>query len=172
MFMELVSQLDRAVHDLLLVSDDSGFCHSKFRPKQGRSGGRGRGQRQKGSPTPPRSKTPPCKFYDMLKLPYFKKLWGNDITIILNVFLGTMEGLNIRNLLWHGFLSVKQFDPGFTSLLVMAVISLPQPRSEVKERMLTERESVSPLTSYLPYARALDFGKGATVFQGTRFVHI
>lgn len=79
----------------------------------------------------------PRKFQDILKMPTFeyvqsrvsvsgvickrtnscqlivaasRNLWGSTISVVLNVLLGTQDGLNLRNLLWHGF-ATKVFRP-------------------------------------------------------------
>jgi len=63
MFMELASILDRAMRDMLNLSGAL-------------KGGK-----------------PPVKFYDLMKLPFFQSLWGVEATVMINVFLGTMEGM-------------------------------------------------------------------------------
>jgi hypothetical protein len=47
-----------------------------------------------------------------------------------------MDGLNLRNMVWHGYLNKVQFDPAFTSFLIMCCISIPPPASHLHAQMM------------------------------------
>lgn len=114
-----------------------------------------------------KSKKSPNKFYDLLLLPEFVAYINDpDILLTLNVLVGTIEGLNLRNMLWHGYLSKHQFHPSYTLFLMFCVLSLPLPSPDLAERFKT-RATVKPPRDFRGYVRHLDFGHGATIFPGT-----
>ena len=47
-----------------------------------------------------------------------------DVVFLLQVFVGIPLGNNVRNLIWHGFLSVDEFDPCYNSFLLVLLLSI------------------------------------------------
>jgi hypothetical protein len=114
----------------------------------------------------------PNKLYDMLKMREFYQLISNDdILLTWNILVGTQDGLNLRNLLWHGFLNKSQFDPAFTSFLMFCVVSMKPPEDRLLKKMST-REEAFPPKDFRPYAHMLNFGLGANVLPGIISVYI
>lgn len=103
----------------------------------------------------------PRKFQDILKMPTFENLWGSTISVVLNVLLGTQDGLNLRNLLWHGFATKAQFDRAYFTFLCLAVFSLPPPPAPLRKEMMGEPR---PLTDFHRFVHNLDFGLGTRAF--------
>jgi hypothetical protein len=60
----------------------------------------------------------------MLSTEIFEKILGKDIIFIFMTFCGPIQGMNLRNLAWHGFLSSEVFPPHFSSFLMIFILSL------------------------------------------------
>lgn len=100
---------------------------------------------------------------------------SEDICWALNSFVGSMDGLNLRNMVWHGYLNKYQFDPAFTSFLIMVCVSIPPPAEKLHKQMM-DRASLRFLSDFFggsqffrppknfhDYVKFLDFGKGTRV---------
>ncbi len=86
--------------------------------------------------------------------------------------MGTQDGLHLRNLLWHGFLSKDQFDPGFTSFLMLCVLSLKSPSDHSVTKKFANRANLFPPKDFKRYVDGLDFGLGPSVFPGDQKIII
>ncbi|XP_031564866.1 endoplasmic reticulum membrane-associated RNA degradation protein-like isoform X1 [Actinia tenebrosa] len=67
----------------------------------------------------------PSNLKDLLASEAIRKLLGEDVSLILYAMAGPPESINLRNVLWHGFVSPCEIPPQFVSFLVftMATIS-------------------------------------------------
>ena len=61
---------------------------------------------------------------------------------MLTTLIGPIEGINLRNLLWHGFLKPKEFEKHYTSFLLLVILSL----DKVIETLINEEAKRRPLT--------------------------
>jgi hypothetical protein len=55
--------------------------------------------------------TVPRKLRLVLETPELIDLIGENVVLVLNTTIGTLTSINMRNLVWHGFLLPTQFDP-------------------------------------------------------------
>eukprot|EP01080_Neovahlkampfia_damariscottae_P005627 gene5627-9444_t len=62
--------------------------------------------------------------YDMLTNSNILEYIGTDIIFILMTFCGHVQGMTLRNLTWHGFLTKELFNEQFTSFLLILILSL------------------------------------------------
>lgn len=53
---------------------------------------------------------------------FFKK----DVLFFMRTLLGPIQGMNLRNLVWHGFLNEKIFPDCYASLILVLIVSLPE----------------------------------------------
>lgn len=66
----------------------------------------------------------PCRINDLLGEPALQDLLGPDAVFVVRCLVGPPNGLNIRNLLWHGFLDPEQLHPALLDFLMVLVASL------------------------------------------------
>jgi hypothetical protein len=62
----------------------------------------------------------------MLSTDTFENLLGKDMIFVFMTFCGPIQGMNLRNLTWHGFLSSEVFPPHYSSFLLIFILSLHQ----------------------------------------------
>ena len=60
---------------------------------------------------------------------------------MLLTLIGPIDGINLRNLLWHGFLKPEEFETHFTSFLIMAILSL----DKINDLLYKNKEKRRPL---------------------------
>jgi hypothetical protein len=60
----------------------------------------------------------------MTSMPDLHNLIGSDIVFMLRLVQGPVQGMNIRNLLWHGFFGDNEFQKCYASLMMMLIVSL------------------------------------------------
>eukprot|EP01080_Neovahlkampfia_damariscottae_P005249 gene5249-8860_t len=65
----------------------------------------------------------PSILRDILESKEINDVFGENVVFFISTIIGPPEGLNLRNILWHGFLSFNEFDPDFTSFLFILFIS-------------------------------------------------
>jgi len=63
---------------------------------------------------------------DIIASEQIKTLLGEQAVILLKTVFSP-QGLNLRNLVWHGFLTAEELPPSHVSLLIMLFLSLPTP---------------------------------------------
>ncbi|XP_043858621.1 endoplasmic reticulum membrane-associated RNA degradation protein isoform X3 [Dromiciops gliroides] len=69
-----------------------------------------------------------CPFLlrDLLVSKELAEVFGQSVMNILRVFIGSPCGLNLRNILWHGFASPQEIPPKYCSMLVLLTAGLGQ----------------------------------------------
>ncbi|XP_074044202.1 endoplasmic reticulum membrane-associated RNA degradation protein isoform X4 [Macrotis lagotis] len=69
-----------------------------------------------------------CPFLlrDLLISKELAEVFGQSVMEILRVFIGSPCGLNLRNILWHGFVSPQEIPPKYCSMLVLLTAGLGQ----------------------------------------------
>lgn len=102
----------------------------------------------------------PSLLRDLLETEELDKYLGEDILFLIKSIIGPPSGLNLRNIIWHGFLSIKEYDTSFTSFLFMLFFTTLKHLSEnniskFKVRNLIDFKSEDPL----------DFGSGPFPFK-------
>ncbi|KAL0482176.1 endoplasmic reticulum membrane-associated RNA degradation protein [Acrasis kona] len=108
-FMELVSLYRRGLYQICFSVGISYFEKSLWSMLSGRFN---------------MKSTRPVKINEILIMSELKEILGQDIIFFLRLIIGPIQGMNIRNLLWHGFFSDDEFHQGYTSLLLMLVASI------------------------------------------------
>ncbi|XP_060097449.1 endoplasmic reticulum membrane-associated RNA degradation protein-like [Heteronotia binoei] len=53
-------------------------------------------------------------------------IFGQSVMDVLRVFIGSPDGLNLRNILWHGFASPQEIPTKYSSMLVLLTVGLGQ----------------------------------------------
>eukprot|EP01119_Soliformovum_irregulare_P018699 TRINITY_DN5786_c0_g1_i3.p1 TRINITY_DN5786_c0_g1~~TRINITY_DN5786_c0_g1_i3.p1 ORF type:complete len:694 (-),score=103.24 TRINITY_DN5786_c0_g1_i3:41-2122(-) len=91
--------------------------------------------------------TIPKKMRLILGHPHLQKIVGPDKTFLLKLMMGSLESLNLRNLLWHGFLLPEECPPEYASLLIVVLLSLSSVTSILRDH--PRRASVD-ITQYTP----------------------
>uniref|UniRef100_UPI00358F66E7 endoplasmic reticulum membrane-associated RNA degradation protein isoform X1 n=2 Tax=Myxine glutinosa TaxID=7769 RepID=UPI00358F66E7 len=78
-----------------------------------------------------------CPFLlrDLLASAHLSTIFGSTTMDMLRVLLGTPQGLNLRNLLWHGFAAPQEIPRKYASLLLLVVASLGPLLDEFMQKM-------------------------------------
>lgn len=85
---------------------------------------------------------------------------GPEPIALLRLLTGGLETLNLRNLLWHGFMKQDEFNPIFTSLIFFIILSFPQRLYDV-----LQQNEVRAYKSTVEYDHLLsDFGHPLSIF--------
>ncbi|XP_069343870.1 endoplasmic reticulum membrane-associated RNA degradation protein isoform X2 [Eulemur rufifrons] len=69
-----------------------------------------------------------CPFLlrDLLASEELAQVFGQPVMDVLKVFLGSPRGLNLRNILWHGFASPREVSPRYCAVMVLLTAGLGQ----------------------------------------------
>uniref|UniRef100_A0A670YQ47 DUF4209 domain-containing protein n=1 Tax=Pseudonaja textilis TaxID=8673 RepID=A0A670YQ47_PSETE len=69
-----------------------------------------------------------CPFLlrDLLASQEFVSIFGQPVMDVLKVFIGSPDSLNLRNILWHGFVSAKEIPVKYFSMLLFLTAGLGQ----------------------------------------------
>ncbi|XP_012880035.1 PREDICTED: endoplasmic reticulum membrane-associated RNA degradation protein isoform X1 [Dipodomys ordii] len=69
-----------------------------------------------------------CPFLlrDLLASEELAQVFGHSVMDVLKVFIGSPHGLNLRNILWHGFASPQEIPPKYCSMLLLLIAGLGQ----------------------------------------------
>ncbi|XP_042523678.1 endoplasmic reticulum membrane-associated RNA degradation protein isoform X4 [Dipodomys spectabilis] len=69
-----------------------------------------------------------CPFLlrDLLASEELAQVFGHSVMDVLKVFIGSPHGLNLRNILWHGFASPQEIPPKYCSMLLLLMAGLGQ----------------------------------------------
>lgn len=68
--------------------------------------------------------TPPHLLRDLLMTDTLATELGETIIYLLRLLLGTPNGINLRNLVWHGFLSDEDLSPIYNNFLLLIMTSI------------------------------------------------
>lgn len=55
-----------------------------------------------------------------------QKLFDKDQLFFMRTFFGPIQGMNLRNLVWHGFLNENVFPDCYSTMLLVLICSLPE----------------------------------------------
>ncbi|XP_077202938.1 endoplasmic reticulum membrane-associated RNA degradation protein isoform X2 [Paroedura picta] len=72
------------------------------------------------------SKDCPFLLRDLLASWELSMIFGQPVMDVLRVFIGSPDGLNLRNILWHGFASPQEIPTKYSSMLVLLTVGLGQ----------------------------------------------
>ncbi|XP_069625441.1 endoplasmic reticulum membrane-associated RNA degradation protein isoform X8 [Ranitomeya imitator] len=69
-----------------------------------------------------------CPFLlrDLLSSKELAKIFSQTVMDVLKIFLGSPQSLNLRNLLWHGFMSPHEISPKYFSMILLLTAGLGQ----------------------------------------------
>uniref|UniRef100_A0A8C4QVW4 DUF4209 domain-containing protein n=1 Tax=Eptatretus burgeri TaxID=7764 RepID=A0A8C4QVW4_EPTBU len=78
-----------------------------------------------------------CPFLlrDLLASTHLSTIFGSATMDLFRVLLGTPQGLNLRNILWHGFAAPQEIPRMYASLLLLMVASLGPSLHEFMQKM-------------------------------------
>jgi hypothetical protein len=68
----------------------------------------------------------PTKLNELFLLPELGLILGNDVVFLLRAFIGPLNGLNLRNVTIHGFITPQEFQPAYTTFLLVLMFSVSQ----------------------------------------------
>lgn len=66
------------------------------------------------------------KMRDLLESEIMESVLGLDIIFLLRIFIFHPIGINIKNLLWHGFVSEAEYEPSYVAFALVLGLSLNQ----------------------------------------------
>ncbi|XP_044098008.1 endoplasmic reticulum membrane-associated RNA degradation protein isoform X4 [Neovison vison] len=101
-----------------------------------------------------------CPFLlrDLLASEELAEVFGRPVMDVLKVFIGSPSGLNLRNVLWHGFASPLEIPPKYCSMMVLLTAGLGQ-------LLKTYLEQTELVLAHRPCVALADLGEAA-VFPG------
>ncbi|KAB1275533.1 Endoplasmic reticulum membrane-associated RNA degradation protein [Camelus dromedarius] len=69
-----------------------------------------------------------CPFLlrDLLASEELARVFGPPVMDVLKVFIGSPHGLNLRNVLWHGFAAPQELPPKYCAMMVLLTAGLGQ----------------------------------------------
>ncbi|XP_021572987.1 endoplasmic reticulum membrane-associated RNA degradation protein isoform X2 [Carlito syrichta] len=69
-----------------------------------------------------------CPFLlrDLLRSEELSHVFGQSVMHVLQIFIGSPCGLNLRNVLWHGFASPQEIPPKYCSTMILLTAGLGQ----------------------------------------------
>lgn len=76
------------------------------------------------------------KMKDILMMDMLHKRIGSDKIYLLRMLIGPLHGINVRNLLWHGFVAGHEFPVHFACLIFALLLSLAK---DLSDTILTDR---------------------------------
>lgn len=76
----------------------------------------------------------PKKLRLSLDTPELQAVIGADCSFVFACLIGPLTSINLRNLVWHGFLNPGEFNPCYTSFLLLAMLSLNRPLAVLREK--------------------------------------
>lgn len=99
---------------------------------------------------------PPPLVRDLLQTSHLKEFLGADPAFLMRVLIGSPRALNLRNLLWHGFVASHELHPGYYWLLLWLSLDVFERgfdlMSAMTPRPLKDLSLIGP--------EAYDFGMG------------
>jgi hypothetical protein len=94
------------------------------------------------------------KINDMLVHDRLQDILGFDIIFLLRLISGPLQGMNLRNITWHGFLKDDEFPECYASFLLILILSL----SDLEQVKLAYKEgNRRPLKTLLDYDTPIEF---------------
>ncbi|XP_059885599.1 endoplasmic reticulum membrane-associated RNA degradation protein isoform X6 [Delphinus delphis] len=69
-----------------------------------------------------------CPFLlrDLIASEELSQVFGQSVMDVLKVFVGSPRGLNLRNVLWHGFAAPQEIPPKYCSMMILLTAGLGQ----------------------------------------------
>ncbi|XP_044098026.1 endoplasmic reticulum membrane-associated RNA degradation protein isoform X6 [Neovison vison] len=97
-----------------------------------------------------------CPFLlrDLLASEELAEVFGRPVMDVLKVFIGSPSGLNLRNVLWHGFASPLEIPPKYCSMMVLLTAGLGQ-------LLKTYLEQTELVLAHRPCVALADLGEAA-----------
>ncbi|XP_055683142.1 endoplasmic reticulum membrane-associated RNA degradation protein-like [Lutzomyia longipalpis] len=69
-------------------------------------------------------KMPPHLLRDVLTMKELDEVFGKEKLFFLQILMGTPNGINLRNIVWHGFPAPQEIPPYYLCVLLMLIFSL------------------------------------------------
>ncbi|KAG2373163.1 hypothetical protein C9374_012765 [Naegleria lovaniensis] len=69
------------------------------------------------------------KINELLMVEEIESVLGKEFVFIFKCFSGPLQGLNLRNVVWHGFLDASHFPRSFASFLIVLIVTLAKKES-------------------------------------------
>nr|XP_030708772.1 endoplasmic reticulum membrane-associated RNA degradation protein isoform X5 [Globicephala melas] len=63
---------------------------------------------------------------DLIASEELSQVFGQSVMDVLKVFVGSPRGLNLRNVLWHGFAAPQEIPPKYCSMMILLTAGLGQ----------------------------------------------
>ncbi|CAN7995413.1 unnamed protein product [Ixodes hexagonus] len=72
----------------------------------------------------------PFLLKDILTQPELSAIFGTDLMLVLQVIMGSPRSVNLRNVVWHGFVTPQEVDSRFAFFLICVAMSLGERLAE------------------------------------------
>lgn len=114
------------------------------------------------------------KMKDMLHMHETRDRLGRDRIYLLRLMIGPLHGINLRNLLWHGFVAPHEFPPYHSGLLLGLLLSIAvewQPVTSTVNYQETLQANTSSLNFFNPHLlRTSDVLRNAQGEDNTEYI--
>lgn len=94
------------------------------------------------------------------------KLLGDEIAFVFRCYTGPIQGLNFRNLVWHGFLDSETLDKSYTAFLLMLTMSL-RDIPEVKNMLATHKRRKLENLNQFVHSLSFSISQNPSPFEST-----
>ncbi|ORY00351.1 hypothetical protein K493DRAFT_391899 [Basidiobolus meristosporus CBS 931.73] len=117
----------------------------------------------------------PLLMKDLLQNDVLHSLLGEDLVFILRILMGTPKAINIRNLVWHGFVAPGEVHPGYCSILYYLVrtighVLLQNVQLPLKHRALLKADSWYTEDHIDIMKELVDVAYIRQVFENSKFI--
>lgn len=106
------------------------------------------------------TKKTPLILRDLLDSTELVDFFGSDVIFFLKCMIGPPSGMNLRNLVWHGFICPQEFHNSYVPclLLIFAVLlNFVHSKLKLQQRKLILYDQITP--------KSFDFGLGDYLFE-------
>ncbi|XP_037931500.1 endoplasmic reticulum membrane-associated RNA degradation protein-like [Teleopsis dalmanni] len=77
-------------------------------------------------------RNPPHLLRDLLATAEIANIFGTDLVLFMQILLGTPKSINLRNIVWHGFLNSNEVPPYYSSVLLLLLHTLGSKLGNIK----------------------------------------
>jgi hypothetical protein len=109
----------------------------------------------------------PTKLSEILSLKKLKELLGEDLIFLLKLMIGPLNGLNLRNICLHGFITPKEFPSSYAIFLIVLILTVSSSFSVIEHRPLKNYHIKNLL---IPSIESIDENELLKVLQTSLFV--
>jgi hypothetical protein len=110
----------------------------------------------------------PIKMRDLLESEIMATTLGTDIIYLLRLFIAHPIGINIKNLMWHGFVSDAEHEPSYVAFAIVIALSLAKIYMLISSVNCLSYRSFEAENKFL---KTLDQSAAISIIKSSDFIH-